>query len=268
MLARVRSIPSWQLTLGVALLGLGFLIAAQLASEAPRVRYTTQERSPLIETATGLQAQQEELKARILDLRAKIGQVEQAGEGSAALAGALNGDLQEARIAAGLIPLTGTGIVLQLEDSLRPVADGESDADYLVTALDIRTAVEELWLAGAEAVAVNDERVTSTTAIIDIGNSVLVNSAYLAPPFRITALGPDDLYTRLSASPGFVDLVRARADGFGIRMSFAEPDHVDIAAFAGTITLRYARPLPSSGPAAGASPGAGAGASPDTVPGG
>ena len=85
MLARVRSIPTWQITLGVALLGLGFLIAAQLAAEAPRVRYTTQERSPLIETATGLQAQQEELKTKILDLRAQIGDLEHEGQGSADL---------------------------------------------------------------------------------------------------------------------------------------------------------------------------------------
>ena len=49
--ARLRAIPSWQVTLGVALLGLGFLVAAQLAAEGPRVRYTTQERSPLVETA-------------------------------------------------------------------------------------------------------------------------------------------------------------------------------------------------------------------------
>jgi len=248
VLARIRSIPSWQVTLGVALLGLGFLIAAQLASEAPRVRYTTQERTPLIETATGLQAQQEELKARILDLRARIGQIEQAGQGSAALAGSLNDQLLQARIAAGLIPLSGTGFVLQMEDSLRPVADGTSQADYLVTAQDIRTVVAEAWQAGAEAVAVNGERVTSTTAIIDIGSSVLVNSAYLAPPFRITAIGPPDLYTKLSASPGFIDLVRTRADGYGIRLSFAEPQSVDIPAFAGTITLRYARPEPSPSP--------------------
>lgn len=248
MLARVRSIPTWQVTLGVALLGLGFLIAAQLAAEAPRVRYTTQERSPLIETATGLQAQQEELKTRILQLRSQIGALEQEGQGSAAAVGALNDQILDARIAAGLIPLTGTGIVLQLEDSLMPVNDDASAGDYLVTALDLRTAVEELWLAGAEAIAINGERVTPTTAVIDIGSSVLVNSAYLAPPFRITALGPDDLYTRLSASPGFVDLVRARADAYGIRISFAEPEAVDLPAFAGTISLRYARPLASVSP--------------------
>ena len=33
---RLRSIPSWQVTLGVALLGLGFLVAAQLSAEGPR----------------------------------------------------------------------------------------------------------------------------------------------------------------------------------------------------------------------------------------
>ena len=108
--------------------------------------------------------------------------------------------------------------------------------------------MEELWSAGAEAVAVNGERVTPTTAVIDIGPSVLVNSAYLAAPYQVTALGPPDLYPRLSASPGFVDFIRARAETYGLRVSFAEPESVDLPAFAGTVTLRYARPL-SSAPA-------------------
>jgi len=242
-LGRLRNIPSWQVTLGAALLALGFLIAAQLGSENPRVRYTTQERTPLLETATELQAEQDELKNRILQLRSDIGAVEGQGAGSADLIRQLNAQLEEARIAAGLIPLTGTGIVLRLEDSQAPVPPGASEADYLVGSHDIRTVVEELWLAGAEAIAVNGERVTPTTAIIDIGSSLLVNSAYLAPSYQVTALGPTDLYDRMSQSPGFVDFVRARGEGFGIRLSFAEPESVDMPAFAGTVTLRYSRPL-------------------------
>ena len=124
VIARIRSIPSWQVTLGAALLGLGFLIAAQLAAEGPRVRYTTQERSPLVETATQLQGRQDELKARILELRGRIQATEQADAGSAELVRELNDDLQDARIAAGLIPLTGTGIVLQVEDSAEPASGG------------------------------------------------------------------------------------------------------------------------------------------------
>ncbi len=243
--ARLRAIPSWQVTLGVALLGLGFLVAAQLAAEGPRVRYTTQERSPLVETASELQADQEALKTSILDLRARIQAAEQAGEGSAALVSDLNDQLQAARIAAGLIPLTGSGIVLQLEDSLEPADQEGNTSDLLVGARDLRTIVEELWAAGAEAIAVNGERMTPTTAVIDIGPSILINSAYLAGPFQVTAIGPDDLYARLSASPGFVDFIRARAEAWGLRVSIAEPESVDMPAFAGTVTLRYARPQPS-----------------------
>ena len=245
--AWLRRIPSWQITLGAALLVLGFLIAAQLGAEGPRVRYTTQERTPLLETATELQAQQDDLKTRILQLREQIQAVEGAGVGSADLVRQLNADLEQARIAAGLIPLSGTGIVLQLDDSQASVPPGASQADYLVGSRDIRTAVEELWLAGAEAVAINAERLTPTTAVIDIGSSLLVNSAYLAPPYQVTALGPADLYDRLSRSPGFIDFVRARAEAYGIRLSFAEPESVDMPAFAGTVTLRYSRSVAPAG---------------------
>jgi uncharacterized protein YlxW (UPF0749 family) len=244
-IARLRTIPSWQITLGAALLGLGFLIAAQLASEGPRVRYTTQERTPLVETATQLQKRQDELKARILELREQIQATEQAGEGSAVLVRDLNNALQDARIAAGLIPLTGSGIVVQLEDSSEPPAPGANESDYLVGAHDLRRIAEELWAAGAEAVAINGERITATTAIIDVGPSILANAAYLAGPYQLTAIGPDDLYARLSGSTGFVDFISSRASGFGIKVSVAEPESVDMPAFAGTVTLRYARPEPS-----------------------
>jgi len=247
--ARVRSIPSWQVTLGIALLALGFLVAAQLKSEGPRVRYTTQERSPLVESAVALQARQETLKDQILELRSRIQAVEQRGQGSAALVRQLNDQLQHARIAGGLLPLQGTGIVFQLEDSDQSVAPGANEADYLVTARDIRTLVEELWLAGAEAVSVNGERIAQSTAIIDIGGSTLVNSAFIAPPYQVSAIGPADLYEQVSASQGFVAFVVARADAFGIRLSFLESAAVDVPAFAGTISFRYGRIVPAATPA-------------------
>jgi uncharacterized protein YlxW (UPF0749 family) len=254
---RIRALPTWQLTLGGALLALGFLIAAQLAAEGPRVRYTTQERTPLVQTARDLQTDQDGLKARILELRAKIQTVETEGQGSVETVKQLNAQLEQARIAAGLIPLTGTGIVIQLDDSKEPVPPGGSEGDYLVGSRDIRVVVEELWDAGAEAISVNGERLTTSTAIIDVGTSVLVNSAYLTPPYQVSALGASDLYAKLSASPAFIDFVRARGAGYGIQISVAEPESVDIPAFVGTVTLRYSRPVasPSAGPSAGASAG-------------
>ena len=254
VMRRIRAVPSWQVTLGVALLALGFLIAAQLASEGPRVQYTTQERTPLVETANELQSQQDDLKARNLDLRSRIQTIESQGEGSASLVKQLNGQLQQARIAGGLVALNGTGIVIQLEDSKTPVPPDGSESDYLVGSRDIRAVVDELWRAGAEAIAVNGERITPTSAIIDVGTSLLVNSAYLAPPYQITALGPPDLYDRLSKSQGFIDFIRARSEGYGIKVSLADPGSVDLPAFVGTVTLRYSRPVPSPSGAPSAGP--------------
>ena len=247
--SRIRAIPSWQIALFGALVALGFLIAAQARAEAPRVRYTTQERAPLVEAVVTLQAQQEALKDRILGLRVRVTAAEQGAAGSGALVGNLNEALRAARIAAGLVALEGSGLVLQLEDSQVPVPPGASVSDYRVGAVDLRRVVEELWLAGAEAVSVNGERIVPTTAFVDIGGTLLVNSAYLAPPYQVAAIGPTDLYDVLVTAPGFVELVQARADEYGIRISFAQPDRVTVPAYAGAVTLRYARPpLPSSTP--------------------
>ena len=76
VLSRLRRLPSVQVTLAVALLVLGFLVAAQFAAEGPRVRYSTEERAPLVETALRLQSQQESLKSVILGVRNHIAQLE------------------------------------------------------------------------------------------------------------------------------------------------------------------------------------------------
>jgi uncharacterized protein YlxW (UPF0749 family) len=246
--ARVRAIPSWQVTLGLALLGLGFLIAAQLASEGPRIRYTSQQRTPLVETALGLQAQQEGLKDQILKLRAEIQDLEASGQGGAAVTRELNDELERARIAAGLVALAGPGLVIQLSDSTAPVPPDGNARDYLVSGQDVLSVVEELWMAGAEGIAVNGERVTVATAIVDIGGSVLVNSAYIAPPYQVTAIGPSDMLDRITRSTGFVDFIRARAETFGIGVGYLA-DEVDLPAYAGSVNLRHGRAVPGPGPA-------------------
>jgi uncharacterized protein YlxW (UPF0749 family) len=246
---RIRRIPSWQITLSLALLALGFLIAAQLAAEGPRIRYTSQERTPLVGTVLDLQAQQDGLKQQVLDARAAIGNLEASGEGGAAVTKQLNDQLQAARIAAGLVAMTGPGLVIQLGDSTQPVPSDGNQRDYMVSGQDVLTVVQQLWQAGAEGVAVNGERVVVSTAIVDVGGSVVVNGAYVAPPFQVTAIGPKTMFDTLTHQQGFADFVRARGEAFGIGVSYATPASVDLPAYAGSMNLRYGRaaatPLPS-----------------------
>ena len=243
VVARLRALPSVQVTLAIAMLVLGFLVAAQIASEGPRIRYSTEERSPLIETALGLQAQQEDLKAQILAIRGRIGDLEAQDPGAAESLRRLYAELEAARLSAGLVPVTGKGLAFRLEDGTQG-----GGIDALVSARDVRTLVEELWLAGAQAIAVNGERVVASTAVLDIGGSILVNSAYVSPPYQVTAIGPGDLYDRLRASVGFVEFVQGRVEPAGLQLSVAELDSVDIPAFAGTVNLRNAKPVESVAP--------------------
>jgi uncharacterized protein YlxW (UPF0749 family) len=229
-------------TLAVALLVLGFLIAAQVAGEKPRAQYTTQERAPLIDSALRLQSSQEALKAQIVDLRRRIGELEAQDPGAAESLRQLYADLENARLAAGLIAISGPGLAFRIEDG------GAGGVDAIVSAQDVRFLVGQLWLAGAEGISVNGERIAGTSAVIDIGGSILVNSAYLAPPYEVRAVGPADLYDRLRGSVAFVDFVQGRIDRSGISLTVAVRDSIDLPAYAGTINLRYAAAAPSGQP--------------------
>jgi uncharacterized protein YlxW (UPF0749 family) len=258
---RPRALRGWSVALGIALAALGFLIAAQVRTEAPRVRYTTLERAPLMETADQLQAQQAGLQASILDLRERIREAEQGTQGSSALVGSLTAQLDEARLAGGLVGLTGPGLVIQLEDAEGPPPDGQNLTDRRVNARDVRTIVEELWLAGAEAVSVNSERINGLSGFLDVGESILANASYLVPPYQVIAIGEAGVYDRLTASPGFAEWVRARVQPYGLRVRYAEIPDAQIPAFAGAVQLRYTRPAPTptatpagSGPAATEAP--------------
>lgn len=236
VLSRIRRLPSVQVTLAIALLALGFLVAAQIAAEGPRVRYTTQERSPLIETALSLQSQQESLKAAIVEVRGHIAELEALDPNAADSLRRLYADLEQARLTAGLIPVQGPGVAFRLEDGT------SGSVDALVSARDVQTLIEELWLAGAEGVGVNGERIVGGTAVIDIGGSILVNSAYLSGPYTVTAIGPPDLYERLQQSVAFAQFVHGRIEAAGVQLSVAELQQADLPAFAGTVGLRYGQP--------------------------
>ena len=254
LVARVRRIPSWQYTLGVALLVLGFLITAQLRSLVPRSQYDSSDLPPLRQTAQELQAAQDQLKAQILDLRAQVQAIEQNGQGNAAQITALNAQLADARLAAGLVALQGPGVVISLRDSTRPVPPGAAPGDLLVSAADLRQVIDLLWLSGAEAVSVNGERIAVTTPLTDIGSSVLVNSSYLQPPYQISAIGPADLYTRLATSAAFVAYLQNRAQAVGLDVALLQSNDVQVPAYSGTVNLIHARPVASPVPGGSASP--------------
>ncbi|MGO1341870.1 MAG: DUF881 domain-containing protein, partial [Cellulosimicrobium funkei] len=75
---------------------------------------------------------------------------------------------------------------------------------------DLQRVVNALWAGGAEAVAINDQRLTGLSAIRSAGDAVLVDLQPLVGPYRVEAIGdPDAMRTSLlrSGTSDFLQLL-------------------------------------------------------------
>ena len=92
--------------------------------------------------------------------------------------------LETDRVLAGLTTVSGSGIVIRLDDS------GLSQAlvhdSYLVEILNV------LKSAGAQAISINGERIVPTSEVLCLGPSIRVNGVRLFAPYRISAVGDAD----------------------------------------------------------------------------
>ena len=128
-----------------------------------------------------------------------------------------------------------------------PRTDADKD-EGKVFSKDLQIVVNGLWEAGAEAISVNGQRLTSRSAIRFAGEAILVNYRPLARPYRISVIGdPDDLQAEFAANDGGA-YARALQDNYGIRVSIDAAKSLSLPA-ATSLTVREAAvPRPKATP--------------------
>jgi uncharacterized protein YlxW (UPF0749 family) len=114
---------------------------------------------------------------------------------------------------AGLTAVKGSGIVMILNDAAVP---GEMALeDYIIHDSDIVPLLNELRMAGAEAISINGERVLGMTKTVCAGPTILINNSRYPVPFEFKAIGdPEVLYEALenSESVGVLRLYDIRVE--------------------------------------------------------
>lgn len=243
--------PQWAISIAAALAVIGFVGAAQWNSSAARQEFVTSAQRVLITEAEQLRRQQDELRDEIATAEARVRDFQERSEGSQSQLETLSAELAVARLASGLDAVVGPGAVMEIADSTREIPAGESPTNYIVLVDDIRDLVTALWASGAEAITIAGgategvpaERLVSTTSIYGVGSSILVNTAFLSPPFRIEAIGPPDLHDRFLTHPSYLVRVARRIDAYGLQFASEARDEIILPAFVGNTQLRWGAPI-------------------------
>jgi uncharacterized protein YlxW (UPF0749 family) len=234
------------LVLTVGLLLVGLLLATAFAQTRQRASSAAAAREALVAEVEQRSAANDEAQARLDQQRAAV---QRAQRQVLALSGAgteLADRLSRLEASTGAAPVTGPGMVVRLDDAPGNGNGDGSDADPRtdvdnsgrVTDRDLQTVVNEVWAAGAEAVAVNGQRLTALSAIRSAGDAVLVDFRPLTPPYRIEAVG-DPHKLRETFVGGFGGSYLQVLQGYGITYAVEDSDRLHLPASAG-VRLRYA----------------------------
>jgi len=148
----------------------------------------------------------------------------------------------ENKVFAGTVGVHGPGIVVKLKDSPKRNTSVMAQADlgeYIIHDRDVREVVNELFASGAEAIAVNDQRLVASSSIRCVGPVVRVNSTPIAAPFFIKVIGDPVTLENALKMPG------GPAEGLFLLNMIEitkQPDLV-LPAFKGSTRLSLTRPV-------------------------
>jgi uncharacterized protein YlxW (UPF0749 family) len=226
-------------TLAVAavLIGAGLVLgiaAGQTQGSAPAVAAAHKE---LVDRVQARTKAADDLQKRLEALRSQVDAARAAALEATSAGSAARADLDRLSMLAGVAPVHGPGIKVVVEDAPNSSSRGEGSSGRIRDS-DLQRLINGLWAAGAEAVSVNGQRLTSLTAVRSAGDAILVAYRPLSPPYEVLAIGKaDDLQVDFVDGPGgrwFHTLT-----GFGIRFNVSTQQDLTLPGAAG-ITLRVA----------------------------
>lgn len=83
-----------------------------------------------------------------------------------------------------------------------------------------------LWSLGAEAITINGQRLTTTSAIRSAGAAILVDLTGVSAPYRIEAIGDPDVFDQQFPTSAAAEQLEALNDSFGITWEIERQDAI------------------------------------------
>lgn len=140
----------------------------------------------------------EEMEVKLNDTQGRIAEYEKMIATNEKDSKLLEEELEQTNMLVGKTNVVGEGVIITLSDN----------DEKAIEPSDLRTLVNELKLAGAEAISINDKRVLNMTEIVEVnGGTILINTERVSSPYEVKAIG-DKTYLSSALSlknSGFID---------------------------------------------------------------
>jgi uncharacterized protein YlxW (UPF0749 family) len=242
----------------VTLVAGGFLLAVAWREAVAAEPDRSSAHAGLVDEVKAAQARTDGLQQQSEQLRREVTTQQQAALGGSA---EQLRQVRQQEVAAGFGAAVGTGAVVRLVDApapIDPTTGKPSTAEVnRILDVDVQGVANGLWASGAEAIAVNGQRLTSTSTIRTAGNAILVDFRPVTSPYELSAIGPKDLDQTFARSTASATM-RELADKYGLTFVTRAEDNLTLPA-APNPSLRYARPVASISPSPSPSPSTGGG---------
>ncbi|MDD3653323.1 MAG: DUF881 domain-containing protein [Desulfotomaculaceae bacterium] len=173
------------------------------------------------------------LREESSDLSAKL---EEVGKGHSAAVDAFESELSKIKHYAGLVPVVGPGVEVILENLPDEKQDSYPERNSIKDD-DLLRVINELRGAGAEAMAINNQRILATSEIRLAGKHIVVNMVNISAPYQIIAIGnATTLKSSLEIKGGLAEYLNDR----GIVINVNIKEEILVPAYTGGLRFDYA----------------------------
>jgi uncharacterized protein YlxW (UPF0749 family) len=195
------------------------------------------ERRELVTQVSQARTQLSAERVQLARLKAETAALEDRQLSSDTSAQGLLDNIRLLGVKAGTIPVRGPGVRVVADN-----APGANSPRNEVLDSDLQKLVNGLWEAGAEAISLNDQRLTTLSTIRLAGGAITVNARSLSRPYVVSAIGNRDTlparFAETSSGQAWLDLRRE----VGLRLTITSVSSLRLPGAA--VSLRYANQEP------------------------
>lgn len=172
-------------TIGIACFVLSYVMFMQfkVVKETDIVGIENLRESELREKLATWKDKYEEVNTKLEEVNAKLAEYKEKRETNQETSELLQKELSQAQMLAGLTDVKGNGVVITLKDNTQ-MEGGMVTAEALVR------LINELRLAGAEAISINDQRIVTMSDIFEVeSGSLLIDGKRIIAPYVVKVIG-------------------------------------------------------------------------------